>query len=152
MNAASPTTTTSDIAGIRQLLVGLLADGKDAEVVDLVVRLLEQLRQDNQRLQQRLEKLLCERLGRKSEKIPAGQLRLFLEEALAAAGEDATDPEEATAPDVKIPTPVERLKKKRAKPTGRRPFPADLPREEIVLEPPGEETTCALHGAKVVIG
>lgn len=150
MNAASSTTTT-DIDGIRQLLGGLLAERKDSEVVDLVVALLQQLSQDNRRLQQRLEKLLLERFVRKSEKIPAGQLRLFLEEALAQAASDPADAESAE-PDAKIPAPIERLKKKRSKPTGRRPFPADLPREGIVLEPSAEEQTCPLHGAKVPIG
>jgi hypothetical protein len=150
MNAPA-STTTHDIDGIRQLLVSLLAEGKDADVVELVVALLQQLRQDNVRLQQRLEKLLRERMGRKSEKIPAGQLRLFLEEALAAAESDAAEAE-APAADATIPAPVERLKKKRGKPTGRRPFPADLPREEMVLEPPTEERTCPLHGTKTAIG
>jgi hypothetical protein len=120
----TPSSTISDIEGIRSLLVRLLEEDKDAEVIELVLSILRQLKDDNDRLQVRLAKLLHERFGRRSEKIPIGQLRLFLEEALAQ-GEGPS----RQADDVELPSPVPKLKTKRAnKPTGRRALPADLPR------------------------
>jgi len=146
----TPSSNTSDIDGIRSLLVRLLEEGKDAEVVALVLSILRQLKDDNDRLQVRLAKLLHERFGRRSEKIPIGQLRLFLEEALAQ-GEGQEDQQAA---DIELPSPVPKLKTKRSKkPTGRRALSADLPREEIVLEPAAEEKVCAVCGsAKTCIG
>jgi len=145
MHAASSTTTT-DINGIRALLVSLLQDGKNDAVVDLVLALLQQLKDDNDRLQARLARLLRDKFGRRSEKISPDQLRLFLEEALR--------PEAGEAPaDTTLPSPLPRLKTTPFRRTGRRPLPADLPREEVVLEPPAEQKVCAVCGAvKVCIG
>ncbi len=139
----------TDIDGIRSLLEGLLKEGKSTEVVELVLSILRQLQDDNVRLQFRLAKLLRERFGRKSEKIDASQLRLFLEEALRPEPGDA----ESDVPDVPLPSPTVRLKTQPSKKSGRRPFPADLPREEIVLEPSADEKVCAICGKdKVCIG
>jgi hypothetical protein len=43
-------TSTTDIDGIQSMLLELLAEGRDADVVELVVKLLRQLTQDNERL------------------------------------------------------------------------------------------------------
>jgi transposase len=143
----TPSSNSSDIDGIRSLLVSLLEEGKDTEVVELVVSILHQLKNDNARLQLRLAKLLHERLGRRSEKISTAQLRLFLEEAVRDSQDEGAD----GPADAELPSPLPRLKKT-SKRTGRRPLPADLPREEVVLEPPADQKVCPEHGAKVCIG
>lgn len=133
-------TSFTDIDGIQSLLVDLLAEGKSDEVVGLVVSLLRQLKQDNDRLNQRIVELLRQRGWQKSEKIPPGQLRLFLEQALAQADRSEN------AADIELPSPLNPLREKKAtgpgRRTGRRPLPAELPREEIVLEPSAAEKVC----------
>jgi len=145
MHAATSNKPT-DIDGIRALLVNLLQEGNNDAVVDLVLALLRQLMDDNDRLQVRLARLLHDRFGRRSEKISPDQLRLFLEEALK--------PEAGAAPpDSTLPSPLPRLRKAPARRPGRRPLPADLPREQVVLEPSAEDKVCAVCGAaKACIG
>jgi len=132
-------TITTDIAGIQSLLIELLAKGRDADVVELVINLLQQLKQDNERLNARVAELLRDRGWRKTEQISPGQLRLFLEQAL-----ELERSAEGGAPDIELPSPLEPLKrrKRRGQPSGRRPLPAELPRNEITLEPPADEKIC----------
>lgn len=149
MSEPARQTVTPDIDGIRSMLIELLAEGREQDVVELVVKLLLQLKQDNDRLNTRVLELLQARNWRKSEKIGAGQLRLFLEQALEL--EQQTTGE---TPDIELPSPIEPLKRRRTgKRTGRRPLPESLPRKEVVLEPTAEQKICAeCNSAKTCIG
>lgn len=118
----------------------MLQDGRSEDLLELVVNLLRQMKLDNDRLQIRLARLLEEKFGRRSEKIPIEQLRLFLEE-LGRPDEAAAVPAEMPQTDTVIP-PVKRAAAKR----GRKPLPASLPREEVVIEPSEEQLVCAECG------
>lgn len=127
-------TQRTDIEQIRSVLSTLLADDKKDDALELMLSLVSQLKDDNDRLNARLARLLKDRFGRRSEKISAAQLKLFLEEA-----------EQADAPPEKlIPVPAHT---RRRSGHGRKPLPADLPRERILLEPSADEKICAQCGA-----
>lgn len=137
----------ADIDGIRATLVRMLDEGQTAEAIELIVDLLRQLKFDNDHLQLRLAKLLHEKFGRRSEKIPVEQLRLFLDE-LALAGLDSPDGAPATsgaglaAPGGET-LPAPKRPAVRAGRPGRKPLSANLPRERRVLEPEADEKLCA---------
>jgi transposase len=133
-------TKRTDIAEIRSLLTSMLAADKTDDALDLVTTMLVALQEDNDRLQARIARLLKDRFGRRSEKIPAAQLALFLEASEAI-------PETV---EMRVPVPAHTRKKT---PHGRKPLPAHLPREVVVLEPAAELLTCAVCGtAKTCIG
>lgn len=133
----------TDIAGMKNLLEEMLG-GDHQDVVSLFLSVVTQLKQDNDRLNARLARLLKDRFGRKSEKIPESQLRLFLDE-MAGKAPEVPEPEPEN-----IPTPAPQRQRT---PHGRKPLPAELPRETIVLEPSATEKICALCGRdKICIG
>src|SRR5262245_58645599 len=101
----------------------------------------------NNALQLRLGKMLRHQFGRKSEKVSAEQLSLFLsrlgQQELAAAVPPA--PEAPAA----VPESAGKLAPPKPSPRkghGRRPLPPSLPREERVLSPVEEERTCPTCG------
>jgi transposase len=98
----------------------------------------------------RLARLLSERLARKSEKIPVEQLRLFLAqlgETSVALPDAPPAPAEPPADEPAAPAVSIQPRK------GRRALPADLPREQTLIEASAEERICALCGtAKAEIG
>jgi len=137
---------TAQIESIRASLEGMLQEGRSGEALALVVNVLHQLVEDNVRLQARLAQLLKHRFGRRSEKISSEQLRLFLDE-LAQAVPEALPEQPVLAS--QTTTPTVRLQPRK----GRRPLPADLPREEVALEPEAEEKVCTGCGqAKTLMG
>jgi transposase len=142
-------TKTEDLDAIRALLEEMLQNGKSAEIVELVIGILQKLKEQNDELNLRLAKLLRERLARKSEKIPVEQLRLVLEELTQSQAAPEISQE---IPDVTLVAPPSgRVKIQPRK--GRRPLPVDLLREEIIVEPAAEEMTCAQCGTgKASIG
>ena len=87
--------------------------------------------------------------GKKSEKLDPNQRLLFEElyndlQAQVDQQEESEDAEETT---------TKKKKKKNATHPGRKPFPKDLPRETIVIEPDAEELVCPdCHGQKEQIG
>ena len=90
--------------------------------------------------------VLCRRLfGKKSEKVDPHQLQLALEQLANEAGA-VSEPVEMDSGE----TPV-RGHTRRA-PTGRRPFPADLPRQVEVIDVADADKVCACGHAKVPIG
>ena len=105
--------------------------------------------QENAGQAARISALLKQFYGQRSEKIDPNQLRLFLdalsEDPIAAAVADELPPELTDEP---LPRP-----KAKPAPHGRKPLPADLPRETIDLEPLAQEKHCAACDAdKVLIG
>jgi len=113
----------------RQTAIGL----QQAQVAELQ-QTLGQLQRLNEGLQHRLDLALRRIYGRSSEKIDAQQLLLFgqllQQAAQALAGQDqaAAAKDEAAKP--------------QRKGHGRRPLPADLPRQRIEYPLPPEELTC----------
>ena len=114
----------------------------------LIATLQDQLtrsQRENAALRHQLD-VLCRRLfGKKSEKVDPRQLQLALEQLANESGPLA-EPIEMDSGE----TPV-RGHTRRA-PTGRRPFPADLPRQVDVIDIADTDKVCACGHAKVPIG
>jgi transposase len=72
--------------------------------------------------------------GPRSEKIDPNQLQMLLD---GLSAQDSTKPETPTPPPPTAATAAQSSKPRRH--PGRKPLPADLPRKEIILEPPAEE-------------
>jgi len=126
-----------DQAQVRATLLALLTGGQPETAVDTVLQLLTALQDHATALAQRVAQLLKQTYGRRSEQVDPAQLRLLL---AALAGAPTESPAAAaTAPTLPAPPP----RAPRRPPTGRRPLPADLPREEQVHTPPERERHCA---------
>ena len=142
----------ADLAEVREYLLHRVLEGQAGidEVLDVVLQMVVSSRQDSRELAVRLAGLLKQSYGRKSEKVDPGQLMLLLEQAnapvkLPELPEKPATPAPKPAPDAPLPAP-------RTRP-GRKPLPASLPRETVVLEPPASERVCATCGAeKTCIG
>lgn len=123
---------------------GEITTALPAEVAPLQQLVIE-LRQQNSclssraaALEEQLRLLRNKIFGRRSEQLSAEvQARLFNEAELPPAG--AQQPEGS----------VEVAAHRRAKP-GRKPLPADLPREEVIHDIPEEEKICSCCGAPLV--
>jgi transposase len=113
-----------------------LLEARDRELEELS-KTVEMLREDNERLGERLKTLLNALYGRKSERIAPGQLDLFtkLLSAAEVAPEPAPSPDSAPA---REPAPKRRSRKGH----GRNGFPAHLPRLVTELDLPEGERTC----------
>ena len=130
---------TTDIDEVRKLLLSMISDGRSSDAVELVISLLENLRDKNSRLELRMQKLLRDKYGRKSEGITSEQLSLLLGELATHEGE-RQDSDGSTVP---LELPPERKKKKRkVTPHGRRKLPEDLEREEIRSKVEGGDRLC----------
>lgn len=144
----------ADLADVRSKLEQLAAEGRTAELIELVVVLLVQMRDKNTALSTRLSNALRELYGRKSEKISTDQLLLLFAELGAEVPEGATaaalpDPSaEATQPEQGlVPQPPEPPKPLPRRRGGRAPLPEHLPRETRLVPVPEAERTCAQCGA-----
>src|SRR5947207_5289170 len=90
--------------------------------------------------------VLCQRLfGKKSERVDPRQLQLALEQLANEPG-PVTEPIEMDSGE----TPVRGHQPRR--PTGRRPLPADLPRQRVEIDLPDADRVCACGHAKTRIG
>jgi transposase len=141
--ATEPSALPDDVQDVGKLLRAMAAEGRVEALIDLVLRLLFDVRTKNSALELRLQKALRALYGRKSQKVSAEQLALLLGE-LGAEGPAAT----AAAGDVEVPAPPALPE---APPKGRRgrsPLPAGLPREERVVPVPEAERHCAACGAE----
>ncbi len=133
---ANADSTDRDVAEVVAELRKLVKRGRGEEAIDIAEQLLSAVMRENQMQAAKIRELLRKAYGRSSERIDLNQLRL----ALAGLREDdaaATpkpDPEGDAPADPPTPT-----KKKRRNGGGRRPLPADLPREEIRLTPTDEQ-------------
>ncbi|MBV9383093.1 MAG: IS66 family transposase, partial [Streptosporangiaceae bacterium] len=108
---------------------------------------LRQERQDKEALRQRLDLLLRRLYGPKSERVNPDQLLLF-----ADADDDAAP---ASDPDTSAPAasaPERPPRKRRCRPHGRRPLPAQLPRRPLHHELSEAERICRCGQARVDIG
>jgi transposase len=115
----------------------------DIEAAHRLIReLLATLREQthlNAKLQHQLEQLLRRIYGKKSEKLDPSQLLLFAREILEAGRPALTPtPEPPTAP----PPPA------RIQGHGRKPLPADLPRQRVMHDVAPEELPCPDCGAE----
>lgn len=107
---------------------------------------LTRAERENAALRQQLDALCQKLFGKKSERVSADQLRL----AFAQLAEELKPREEPTEMDT-----GERPGKRHrspARPTGRRPLPADLPRERVEIDVPEADKRCACGGLKTRIG
>jgi transposase len=147
-------TGAADIKGITEHLRKVLTDGRVDEALGMVESLLAQLRARNTELELQILKLKKHQFGQRSEKVDPDQLALFLSQAQAESNEiDAAVKAilEAAAPGPETPIPAPKPRPRQGH--GRKPLPAHLPREEIILEPAAEEKICATCGGeKACIG
>jgi len=143
-----------NLAGVREFLADLQAQGRHDEVLEQVIALLLQVLSDNTAKAARIAQLLKALYGRKSEKISQAQLDLFLKEAAAEAGEPVPEvPEPAPEFDEPEPEPPALPEPKKQRRPGRNPLPANLPRERIELKVPDSQRKCPVCGVdKVCIG
>ena len=125
----------SDLEQIREMLQAMLAKGQSEDAIEMIITLLEKMRDKNTSLELRLHKLLKDKYGRKSEGITSEQLSLFMNELEEEEGIKSSQEE------IEIP-PLPKRKKRKARPHGRNPLPKELEREEITTEVEGAEKTC----------
>lgn len=139
--------STVDLDQVRDVTAALTDAGKHDEALEMMFKLVGQLSQEGAVLQQRLAEVLRQLYGRRSEKIAPNQLALLLGEMMAKAKSDAG----GEPPPPRRIEPSEDAKRAR-KPTGRKPLPASLPREQQVFRPAADELVCACGDDKKRIG
>lgn len=161
MSPAPSLPSLDDIEAVRRKLEELAAEGRTAELIELVVHLLVELRNTNTAQAARLARALRELYGRKSQKVSAEQLSLMLS-TLRDQDPSTVPPEPQSAPsdeptaappaDGPVSQPPERPKPPRGR-GGRSPLPKDLPRETRLVPVAETERTCEECGAeKACIG
>jgi transposase len=127
----------ADISSCHALILELLErlDGKESDILCL---------------KQRLQNLLRDRFGRSSEKLSPGQLLLFAQELTEILGrEAATEQEQANG---EQPSKQIEPRKKHGG-GGRKPIPANVPRERKHYFPTEEQMVCqGCHASKTEIG
>lgn len=135
-----------ELAGFRAQLVEFAAGGDHDALVAGVMTLVEQMARDNHQLAFRLQAALRQLYRKKSEKISAEQLALFIAQLPAELAADAkVEPELPAAPE-----PPAAPKKP---PRGKQPFPAHLRREVKIVPVAAAELACDTCGTeKIVIG
>lgn len=128
-----------------EVLRELLTEGRDAEVLALVSKLVTR----NSELERRLAELLSR--GRKSERVSSDQLRLFLDQLGAAATAELDEANQklrdASGIDAKTDSDP-RTEPQRKQPPLRRPIPPDLRRVDNPIRVPDEERPCPRCGAE----
>lgn len=128
--------TAVKVASIEEYLRGLCQQGDPEKLLRAAMDVIG-------RLSERLDAQLRARFSPKSEKIDPAQLQLVLAELAREQGLVAA---ETTAAETPAPSdePAVRPKRIRENHPGRRPLPADLPREEQRRRP--EQTDCGACG------
>ena len=149
-----------DLSDVRRKLEAMGAEGRVAELIDLVIGLLGDVRDTNTSLSVRLQNALHTLYGRTSEKISSNQLTLLLSvlgdevppsladapKEESASPEVSTDEPIAEAPALPTPPPLRGR-------GGRSPLPSHLPRTPRIVPVPEAECTCDTCGAaKKLIG
>jgi transposase len=127
-----------DIDGVLTHLRNLLDQNRSEEALAQIGVLLEKMNEQNTELGLRLAKALRRQFGRRSEKISAEQLSLFLlkvGENSAAKVEPSSFPTAPTNRPQPAPKPAPR-------PHGRRSFSANLERRKETIPVPEHERTC----------
>lgn len=112
----------------------------------MIVELLQRLSREKVligNLQHQLNQLLRHRFGQRSDRVDEAQLLLFMEELAKAQGEEKKPEEPAQSP---------RKPQGNGKGHGRKPLPAELPREVVVHDVPETAKTCGkCEAPKIVI-
>lgn len=141
-----------DLANMRKVLVSM-AEEKGAEsVITILMDLLGQARAHNTQLQVRVEQLLRQLYGRKSEKVSTAQLSLLLQELGEQTPKTAEHETRETTGEGDVPQPAERPRRLGGR-KPRRELPANLPRETKTVPVPAAERICATCGTeKTCIG
>jgi transposase len=128
-------------AALREVLASLVAQGQTDEAIEIACQLLSRMHEHTRDLELRLAHLLRQTFGRRSEKIDPAQLTLLLQELAREPEPEGKTEELIAAAALRRRTERDR-DRPRTKPTGRKPLPAHLPREEVVSRPPEQELTC----------
>lgn len=144
----------AEARALREMAMSMLAKGQAEDAVDVLVRAVRSLQQDNARLVRRLAAATRARFGRSSEKLSAEELK----QLVLAFG--ATD-EQAAAADPLVPVPKppveqggdhpveQRPKKKRPNHPGREQLSPTLPRTIELVKVPAEERKCLHCGTEM---
>jgi transposase len=156
----SPSTTSTsplpeDLSDVRRTLEQLVAEGRIATMIEIVIELLARMRDSNNALARRLRNALRELYGSKSQKVSTEEIASLLAQLGKDAPEGAVDamkPPESN--DGNVPQPPEPPKPpSKPKRGGRSPLPKNLPREPRVVPVAEEERLCPHCGAeRVCIG
>jgi transposase len=149
---AADVQSPEDFAAMRTTLV-TMAQEKGAEaVITMLVDVLGQARAQNTQLQVRVDQLLRQLYGRKSEKVSAAQLSLLLEGLGGQAPATVQAKPDATAGTGDVPQPAAPARKLGGR-KPRRGLPDNLPRETKTVPVPAGDRVCAACGAeKTCIG
>lgn len=129
-------TVSSDIRDIADFLRKLIKEDRDDEAIDLVIELLEAVRSKNIALELKVQKLLKQHYGRKSEGISKEQLSLFLSQLSDKESEDAKLPDDE---DLESETEVKAHKRRKK---GRRPLPDDIAKVQHKHLVEGDQRIC----------
>lgn len=149
-----------DLSDVRRKLEAMGAEGRVAELIDVVIGLLGDVRDTNTSLSVRLQNALRTLYGRTSEKISSNQLALLLSvlgDEVPASLADASK-EESASPEVSKDEPAAEPPAPPEPPLlrgrgGRSPLPSHLPRTPRIVPVPEAERTCDRCGAaKKLIG
>lgn len=134
--------STADLATLRAQLEILAKSGAHKKVVELLLALVEKQQSDIHDLAERYSAALRQMYRRKSEKISADQLALFLAQ-LAPAETERAEVDLAPLPTSDEDAPGPDKPKRRG---GRKPLPDNLRREIIEIPVPAGERVCATCG------
>lgn len=135
-----------DIAAVREKLGALAAAGQTDALLEVVLSLILQLQQDNERLGERVQSLLRQIYGRKTEKVSAEQLSLLFEALDGTAPKSAEDIAKQ-ANEVEVPQPLEQPRRLREH-HGRSALPENLPRQTVIIPVPDAQRACPECGAE----
>jgi transposase len=124
-----------DTESLRARVAELVASGNQDEALALVLGALDKMAAQTLQLAIENDRLVSQHIGRTSEKIDPSQLQLFL----AQLGGATVAPPETVAVSASTPPLPVRARKGH----GRKPLPASLPREEVVLEPADAAKVCS---------
>ncbi len=128
----APAQASTDVDEVIDELERLFDEGKKDVLLGAVRQAVEAARAENRYLVLQLKELLNRVYGRSSERIDPNQLALALEEMRQEQQADEPEPD----PDAEAPNdPPVRKPSAKDRRRGRRPLPADLPREEVRLVP-----------------
>jgi transposase len=143
--AATPKQDDLDLDAVRALLKRLASEGRADDAIEMALGLVSALRTDNTSLRLQLMQAMRARFGRTSEKVSAEQLALFLDQI-------AEDLPEGTQADAEVPAPKNKPRGARSR-HGKKPLPANLPRERYVVPVPDDARRCEeCGGEKKTIG
>jgi len=146
----------ADLDDVRRKLEELLGTGRGAELIEMVLALLLEVRETNTALSVRLQNALRMLYGRRSEKVSDEQLSILFEAlgselSVAAPAEQDLLAPPPPPPDGPVPPPPPPPPSRGSH--GRTPLPKDLPRKVKVVPVPEAERVCATCGAgKICIG